>query len=178
MSQVASFEILISQERIKERVAELARQISQDYQGKQPVLVGILTGSYMFMADITRGLWVENSTEFSVDFIGFSSYQDKTESSRNPRQTKNLTIDIKDKDVLLVEDIADTCRSIQNAQNYLRRQNPASIKTLVLLQKPARHEVTVPIDYVGFTIDNVWVEGYGLDCANLGRGRPEIIKRI
>lgn len=171
-------EVFITQEKIQERVTKLAKQISKDLNGKQPVLVGILTGSYMLMADLSRALWNEGLTEFAVDFIGFSSYQDAQTSSRTPQQTKKLTIDVKNQDVLLVEDIADTCLSIQSAQKYLAEQNPASLKTMVLLEKPSRHEVKVPLEYVGFKIENVWVEGYGLDSANLGRGRPEIIKRI
>lgn len=178
MSDVAS-KVLISKEDIKKRVGELAKQITQDYQGKNVVLLCVMRGSFVFLADLIRALWEEGLTDCEPDFISVSSYGKGTESSKNPVVTKDLDIDITGRNALLVEDIVDTGYTIKTLLELLKNHNPGSLKVLSLLSKPSRREVEVSIDYLGFEIENKWVFGYGLDeAANKSRGVPEIREKI
>ncbi|MBI3485463.1 hypoxanthine phosphoribosyltransferase [Candidatus Daviesbacteria bacterium] len=170
-------EVLISRQQIKDKIFELAKQIKLDYQDKKLFLVGILDGSYILMADLSRMLFEQGFSNFEINFIGVSSYANSRESSKNPKITKDLNLDILDKHVLLVEDIVDTGWSLDFVQRLLNERKPASLKTLVLLSKPDRREVKVKLDYLGFEIENKWVEGYGLDTAGLGRGNPDVIQK-
>ncbi len=174
-----STKILYSREEIKRKVASLADQISKDYKNKKVILVGILDGSFIFMADLARALFDAGLTDFEVNFIGISSYSENRESSKNPQITKDLRVDISNRHVLIVEDIVDTGYSLDFLNRLLKERNPASLKTLLLLSKLARREVDVKLDYVGFEIkENKWVEGYGLDSGFLGRGNPDIIEKL
>jgi hypoxanthine phosphoribosyltransferase len=151
--------VLISQDKIRQAVAKLAAEIRQDYQGKQPLLIGILKGSFVFMADLVRelGLPVE------VDFVKLSSYGSDTETSGKVKVVQGLKTPIKGRDVLVVEDIVDTGLTVSFLMDYLRKKKPASLRLCALTDKPSRHEVPVTIDYLGFTVPDKFIVGYGID---------------
>ena len=152
---------LISSERIAERVAELALRITRDYAGRRVVLLSVLKGSFMFAADLARQI----ALPVRIEFLGVRSYGDDTKSSGVVQITQDLTRPVDGEDVLLVEDIVDTGLTLTYLREQLRSRNPASIKVAALLHKPARIQREVEIDYLGFTIDDVFVVGYGLDYA-------------
>jgi len=168
-------EVLISRETIAERVKVLGKQISEDYKGKRPLLVGILKGSFVFLADLVREIDPEVGAE--IDFMEISSYGGGIESSHQPEIVKDLSVPIEKRNVIVVEDMVDTGYSFNTLLAILNTRNPASLKTCALLSKPGRREVNVPIDYLGFTVENVWVEGYGLDTDQKYRGLKDVVSR-
>jgi len=151
--------VLIPQDKIRQAVAKLAAEIRRDYQGKQPLLIGILKGSFVFMADLVRelGLPVE------VDFVKLSSYGSGTETSGKVKVVQGLKTPIKGRDVLVVEDIVDTGLTVSFLMDYLQKKKPASLRLCALVDKPSRHKVPVTIDYLGFTVPNKFIVGYGID---------------
>lgn len=161
-------EVLIGKEELDRRIDELAKQISHDYQGRNPLLVGILKGSFIFMSDLIRRLTVD----FTVDFMGTSSYGASTQSSGEVRITKDLEDSVAGRDVLLIEDIVDTGLTLRYLLDTLRARQPASLKVCALLDKPARRRTRVSLDYYGFIIPNEFVVGYGLDLDERYRGLP------
>ena len=165
-----AIEVLISEEKIKNRISELAKNIEQDYQGKDLVVVCILNGAFIFCADIVR----EVNNSIYVDFMKASSYGDATVSSGNLKIDLDLKVDIEGKHVLLVEDIVDTGLTLTNILDRLGKRKPASIKLASLLYKPARNQFPINIDYLGFSIDDLFVIGYGLDYAGKYRELPYI----
>lgn len=168
----ASPEILITQADIDRRVDELARQISRDYAGEDGlVLVGVLKGAFIFLADLARRLTIPRT----IEFMALSSYgMAGTASSGAVRVVMDLRESVEGKHVLVVEDIVDTGRTLHYLVELLRTREPASIRTCALVRKPARHEVDVQIDYLGFDIPDVWAVGYGLDFAEQHRTLPYI----
>ena len=158
---------LISAESIRARVDELGRQITNDYAGQEIVVVTVLKGSFIFAADLVRAIDVP----LSVDFLGLRSYEG-TESSGVVQITSDLTKSVEGKHVLVIEDIVDTGLTMQYLLQNLETRKPASVKLASLLHKPARAKVKIPIDYLGFTIDDVFVIGYGLDFDQLYRNLP------
>ena len=165
-----SKEILFSREVIQKRVGELAAQISKDYAGRELILIGVLKGAFIFMADLIR----EISIPCRVDFARLASYGAGSESSGKVVMTKDIETSIKDKDILIVEDILDTGLTMQYFVDWLRERNPKSLKVCVFLDKRKRRKVTLEADYVGFTIDDGFVVGYGLDFNEMYRFSPEI----
>ena len=164
-------EILISEHALQERIAELGAQISQDYAGKQPHLICILRGGVMFLADLIRHITVPNT----VDFMAISSYgMGARQSTGKVRITLDLQEDIRDRDVLLVEDIVDSGYTIATVLEFLRTRHPSSLRVCALLNKAERREIQVPIDYCGFVIPDKFVFGYGLDLDELYRNLPFI----
>ncbi len=161
---------LIDQETIAKRVREMGAEITKQYEGKELVLVTVLKGSFVFAADLARAI----DLEVSVDFLGLRSYGAGTESSGVVQITSDLTKPVADKHVLVVEDIVDTGLTMAYLMENLATRHPASVKLASLLHKPARARVAVPIDYLGFTIDDVFVIGYGLDYAEKFRNLPYI----
>jgi hypoxanthine phosphoribosyltransferase len=159
---------LIDAAAIAKRVAELGEAITRDYQGEAPVLVPVLKGSFVFAADLSRSI----DLELSVDFLGVRSYGDGQESSGVVQITTDLSHSIEGKHVIIVEDIVDTGLTISYLRDSLTTRQPASVKIAALLHKPARTRVPVDIDYLGFTIDDVFVVGYGLDYAQKFRNLP------
>lgn len=159
---------LISAERIAERVAELAQQISRDYADRSLVLLGVLKGSFVFTADLARAI----DLPARVEFLGVRSYGDDTKSSGVVQITQDLTRPVEGDHIVIVEDIIDTGLTISYLREQLRSRNPASVKVASLLHKPARMKREVEIDYLGFTIDDVFVVGYGLDYAERYRNLP------
>ena len=166
-----AIEILISEAEITARVNQLAKQISQHYQNTdQLVVVGLLRGSFIFIADLVRRL----NLPVEVDFLTASSYGNAKESSRQVRILKDLETTIKDRDVLVVEDIIDTGHTLAQVLKILQTRAPASRSVCTLLNKPSRREVEVVIDWTGFDIPDEFVIGYGIDYAQQGRNLPHI----
>jgi hypoxanthine phosphoribosyltransferase len=169
-SDRSHLEVLLDEEKIHRRVKELAAQISADYRGRPLHLLGILKGSWVFMADLIRHL----DLEVTVDFLGFSSYGDGQTTSGQVRITKDLDASIEGMDVLVVEDILDTGHTFQYLRGLLTRRKPKSMKVVTLLDKPSRRINPVTADYIGFTIPDAFVVGYGLDFAQKYRGLPDV----
>lgn len=163
-------EVLLDVEAIQKRVVELGRQITEDYSGKKPVLVGALKGAVLFLADLIRTI----PLELSCDFIAASSYGPSTSSSGQIRILKDLDENPEGKDVLLVEDIVDTGWTLEYLIQTLRAKNPRTVKVVTLLDKPSRRRTDVPLDYVGFEVPNRFLIGYGLDHAERYRNLPDI----
>jgi hypoxanthine phosphoribosyltransferase len=161
---------LISAEQIARRVREIGAQIERDYQGKELVLLGVLKGSYMFISDLARTI----DLPLSIDFIGLSSYGEATESSGVVKITSDLAKPIENKHVLIVEDIVDTGLTMRYLLDNLATRRPASVKLCTLLHKPSRARTRIPIDYLGFQIEDRFVVGYGLDHDDKYRNVPFI----
>jgi len=162
--------ILISRDEIAKAVDRLAHEIKRDYQGKQPLLIGILQGSFVFMADLIRQL----DLPLELEFVRLSSYGTARESSGKVRVIQGVKMPVKGRDVLVVEDIVDTGITISFLLDYLKRKKPASLKLCVLTDKPSRRRVPVSIDYRGFTMPDKFIVGYGLDCDEKFRNLPYI----
>ena len=155
-------ETLISADRIRERVRELAAEIERDYPaGEEIHLVGVLKGGFMFMADLIRAM----SARVTLDFIAVSSYAQSTRSTGEVRLLKDLDSRLEGRHVVIVEDIVDTGLTLTYLQNILRARAPRSLRSACLLSKPSRRLVDVAVEYVGFTIEDRFVVGYGLDYA-------------
>lgn len=161
---------LIDAETIAARVTALGHDITRDYLGKDLVIVSVLKGSYVFAADLARHI----DLEIAVDFLGVRSYGDGAASSGVVRITSDLDHSIENRDVILVEDIVDTGLTVRYLYDNLITRGPASLRLAALLHKPARSEIPVTIDYLGFTIDDVFVVGYGLDYGQKYRNLPYI----
>lgn len=163
-------EILLSEGKIKERVKELADEISKDYKGGNLLFIGVLKGSVMFIADLMR----EMKVSVAMDFMAVSSYGVSTKSSGIVRILKDLDADIEGRDVVIIEDIIDTGTTLKYLYEYLGKRNPKSLKICCLLDKPTRRNVDIKADYVGFSIPDAFVVGYGLDYAEHYRNLPYI----
>jgi hypoxanthine phosphoribosyltransferase len=159
---------LISAERLAARISELAAQITREYSGRSLVLLCILKGSFVFAADLARAI----ALPVRIEFLGVRSYGADTKSSGVVQITQDLTRPVEGDDLVIVEDIVDTGLTLSYLREQLRSRNPASIKVAALLHKPARMKREVEIDYLGFTIDDVFVVGYGLDYAEQYRNLP------
>jgi len=160
--------ILIDADELAARVAELGRQIGEDYAGREPVLVGILTGAVIFLADLMRAI----PGPVQCDFMAVSSYGATSRSSGVVKITADLSASVEGRDVVVVEDIIDTGRTIGYLRRNLETRHPRSVRVCALLDKIERREVPVELEYVGFTIPNEFVVGYGLDFAGLYRNLP------
>jgi hypoxanthine phosphoribosyltransferase len=164
--------VLISSDKIRERIAELGRQISSDYSGKTLTIIAILKGSFVFLADLARQISPEIPVE--VDFIAASSYGDGTSSSGTVHIEKDVEVAIEGKDIVIVEDIVDTGLTLLNVYNILEGRGASSIRVATLLHKPGNSKYNRQLDYVGFEIPNRFVIGYGLDYAQRYRNLPDI----
>ncbi len=162
--------ILISEEELKNKVAEMGRRISQDYQGKRLMVVGVLKGSVVFMADLIRHITVP----VEMDFMAVSSYGAGVKTSGVVKILKDLDRLIEGYHVLVVEDILDSGMTLGYLADLLRDRGPASVRIATLLDKPERRQVDIKPDYVGFTIPDEFVVGYGLDYAELYRNLPYV----
>jgi hypoxanthine phosphoribosyltransferase len=164
------FRIYLDEATIRERVRALGRQISKDYRGRSPILIGVLNGAFIFLSDLMR----EIEIDCEVDFLKLSSYGAEKISSGVVHELKKIDASIKGRDVIIVEDIVDTGLSMEFILNSLEEYEPASVRTAVLLHKYEATRVEVQLDYVGFRIKNLFVIGYGLDYGQLARNLKDI----
>lgn len=164
-------EVMISEEALQKRIVELGKQISQDYQGKEVLLIGVLKGACIFMSDLMKR--IDNNT-LSIDFMAVSSYGASTKSTGVVRIIKDLDTSIEGKNVLIVEDIIDTGLTLHYLYDNLQSRNPDSLKICTLLDKPERREIDIVADYVGFQVPNKFIVGYGLDYEENYRNLPYI----
>ncbi len=164
------FELYISKEEIDSRISELGKLLDSDFKQKRPILIGILNGAYIFLADLMRHLTIP----CEVDFIKLSSYGDEKVSSGKVTERKELDADVTDRHIILVEDIIDTGLSMSYMINKMKQHNPASVSVITLLHKQVATKYDVNIDYVGFEIPNRFVLGYGMDYAQEGRNLAQI----
>jgi hypoxanthine phosphoribosyltransferase len=162
--------VLYSKETIEKRVQEIAQTLSNDYQGRDVVFICILKGAYIFLADLLRHLAIPHT----IDFMRVASYGSGTVSSGKISVTKDIEADIEGKDVVIVEDIIDTGITLAFLKNKLQEKTPRSLKICALLDKKARREVEIDADYVGFSMDEGFVVGYGLDFDEKFRSLPDI----
>ncbi len=165
-----SFRIYLTYEEIQERIKQLGKQISRDYQDKKPIFIGVLNGAYIFLADLMRHV----SIPCEVDFLKLSSYGDEKVSSGDVQSLKEIDAEIKNRHVILVEDIVDTGLSMKYLIEKLIKKNPQSLTVITLLHKYQATKYDVQIDYTGFKIPNLFVLGYGLDYAQEGRNLAQI----
>ena len=163
-------EILLTEDQIQARVAALGAQLTADYAGLEPVLISVLKGSIVFLADLVRGV----ELPLSIDIMEVSSYGAATETSGQVRILKDLSNPIEGRHVIVVEDIIDTGLTLNYLLRYLREKGPTSLRICCLLDKPARRLTEIPIDYVGFTIPDRFVVGYGLDYGERYRNLPYV----
>lgn len=161
-------QILITDQQLQVEIAELGAQITQDYQGKNLLLVGVLKGALLFIVDLARAI----DLPVELDFMAISSYGAATESSGIVRILKDLETSLEGRDVLVVEDIIDSGLTLNYILENLRNRNPASLKVCALLNKPSRRKINVPVDYHGFDIPDAFVVGYGLDFKQRYRNLP------
>jgi hypoxanthine phosphoribosyltransferase len=169
-TSAASPKILLSREQIQQRVTEMAAQIATDFAGESLLLLGVLKGSVIFLADLARAL----PLECSFDFLAASSYGKSIHSSGSVHLKKDTDAEIQDKHVILVEDILDTGITLSYLSKHLRLRNPRTLHIATLLDKPSRRREAITADYVGFTIPDQFVVGYGLDYAERFRNLPDI----
>jgi len=168
--EAAVTEVLIEEEALQRRIAELGEEISADYAGRDLLLVGVLKGAVFFMADLMRNLTIP----CEIDFMAISSYGEGTDSSGVVRILKDLDINIDGRDVLVVEDIIDSGLTLSYLMRNLEAREPASLEICALMTKPERREIEVPVRYVGFEIPNRFVIGYGLDFGERYRNLPYV----
>jgi hypoxanthine phosphoribosyltransferase len=163
-------EVLISRQEIKADVNRLAAEIKRDYRDKNPILISILKGSFVFLADLIRHL----DLPLEIEFVRLSSYGSGKESSGKIEMVQDIGTDINGRHVLVVEDIIDTGLTTNFLLDYLRQKKPSSIKVCALTSKPSRRRLPVHIDYLGFTVPDKFLVGYGLDCDEKLRNLPDI----
>ena len=163
-------DVLISKEKIADRVKELAKTINKEFDGEEVVLIGLLRGSVIFLSDLAK----EIDLDAKIDFMIVSSYGNTMESSREVKIIKDLEEYIEGKNVIIVEDIIDTGYTLQKVVETLKLRNPKELKICTLLDKPERREVEIPVDYVGFQIPDEFVVGYGIDYAQKHRNLPYV----
>ena len=166
------FVLYLSERKIQQRVRQLGRQISKEYRGKLPIFIGVLNGSFIFLSDLIRHVTID----CEIDFLKLSSYGDSKISSGNVKMLKELNCDIEGRDIIIVEDIVDSGLSVDFMVKLVKQHNPRSFKIISLLYKKEAVKIDVSIDYIGFTIPNYFVIGYGLDYAQKVRNLRAIYR--
>jgi hypoxanthine phosphoribosyltransferase len=161
---------MFSEEAIKDRIRELATAIEEDYRGSAPVFVGVLSGSFIFLADLCRMI----TLDCEIDFVRVESYGKNTTSSGKPQLTLGLKLDLAGKPVIIVDEIIDTGLTLKSLVNEISALGPSSVKTCTLVDKKAHRRVDLEADYVGFSVDDGFLVGYGLDAAERKRNLPAI----
>lgn len=172
--EAKSKKLLFTGEQIADRVRALAQQINQDYQGKNPIIIGVLKGVFMFLADLTRLI----SIPFKIDFVRIVSYGSKDYSTGDIKLIKDVELPLKDEHVLIVEDIVDMGYSLRFLLDHIAAKGPKSLKLCAFVDKIERRKVKIPIDYIGFTVKKGFLIGYGLDFNETFRCLPEIYELI
>lgn len=167
---MSNFNVLIDEDTLQKRIKELGEQITKDYEGKNIVLICILKGSTFFTVDLAKRI----NNDMTFQFIEVSSYESGTVSSGKVKLNKDITSSVEGKDILVVEDIIDTGRTLSYLEEYLKAKNPNSMKLCTLLNKPSRRVVDVNVDYIGFDIEDKFVVGYGLDWNQKYRNLPYV----
>ncbi|QBP19021.1 hypoxanthine phosphoribosyltransferase [uncultured bacterium] len=162
--------VLYRPEQLQQRCAQLGRQITRDYQGKHPLVVGVLTGAMVFMTDLIRQI----KLPIQIDFVDASSYFNGTQSTGKVKLVKDTTAPVKGRDVLIVEDMIDSGHTLKFLKHHFMELGAKSVQICVLLDKPQRREVSVDTDYVGFKIPNVFIVGYGIDYQQRFRNLPYV----
>jgi hypoxanthine phosphoribosyltransferase len=170
MDSETRLKVLISRSEIDAAVSRLAQQINKDYRDKSPILIAVLKGAFVFIADLVRRL----EMPVQVEFVGLSSYGAGTQSCGKISLTLRLGCDISGKDVIIIEDIIDSGLTTTFLLDYLKQWQPASVKICTLTDKPARRQTPVEIDYLGFNVPDKFLVGYGLDCNEKYRNLPDI----
>ena len=170
MTEETIGKILYTEDEIRARAAELGKQITQDYKGEELIILGTLKGAVMWMADIMK----EMTIDVKIDFVAASSYGSGTTTSGVVKITKDVDMDLFNKHVLIIEDIVDTGTTLKHLRDYLKERNPKDVKICTLLDKPARRVIDLKPDYIGFTVDDLFVIGYGLDYDQRYRNLPYI----
>lgn len=160
-----SYKLMFSEEQIRQRMVALGAEIARDFKGEKPILIGVLNGGFIFLADLIRHI----NIDLEIDFVRISSYGDARESSGHIKILKPLSADIKGRSVLVVDDIVDSGLSVQFLNNMLTAFKPDSLKFATLLFKPNRLQVKIDLHYIGFEIEDTYVVGYGLDDAQVKR---------
>lgn len=163
-------EILFTEQAVQDRIRELGAQITRDYEGKNPLIIGILKGATLFMSDLVKRIEIP----VEMDFMAVSSYGQSSESSGVVRIIKDLEQSIEGREVIIVEDIIDTGLTLIYLKNLLQQRKAASVKLVSLLDKPDRHKVDIAADYLGFTVPDHFIVGFGLDFAERYRNLPYI----
>jgi hypoxanthine phosphoribosyltransferase len=161
---------IFTREQIESRAAEIGRDITREYEGEEVVFVGVLRGAVMWLSEVIKSVGVE----MLIDFMVVSSYGASTKTSGVVRIDKDIVEDVRGRHVILVEDIVDTGRTLNYIKKHIMGKGAVSVKTCILLDKPSRREMPVDIDYLGFTVDDVFIVGYGLDVAQRYRNLPYI----
>jgi hypoxanthine phosphoribosyltransferase len=169
-----NYRIVLTADQIQERIRKMGADISRDLGGETPVVVAVLKGAYVFLADLVRAM----SVPVEIDFAQISSYGDETASTGRIKVMKDITTPIAGRHVLVVEDIVDTGRTLHYYLNELKQRNPASLRLAALINKPERQEYTPEVDYLGFTVPSGFLVGYGLDHAGKWRDLPGIYEVI
>ena len=167
-------ETIFTREQIEKRASEIGEQITLDYAGQEIVLVGILTGCIIWLAEVMKSIKLDTS----VDFMSVSSYGTATRSSGVVKIIKDLNMDIEGKHVIIVEDIVDSGLTLEYLYSYLKGRGPASLKICAMLDKPSGRRVDINADYLGFTVPNVFLVGYGLDASHRYRNLPYITSLV
>lgn len=162
--------VLFDERRIQNRIREIGQQINTDYEGKVPVIIGVLKGGFIFLSDLVRAI----TLPVEIDFLAISSYGAGTSSSGVVKIRKDVDIELTDRDVIIVEDIVDSGLSMQYIKDYIWKHKPSSLRTCVLLDKPEAHKIETSFEYVGFEVGNEFVVGYGLDYGERYRNLPYI----
>lgn len=166
-----NIQVLIDEEKLQKRIKELGSQIAKEYEGKEIIIICVLRGAAYFAVDLTKNI---RSDKLLIEFMQVSSYGNNKETTGNLKIIKDLDIDIKDKNVIIVEDIIDSGITMANLKKYLLEKNPKSLKVCTLLDKKERRKVEIEADYVGFDIPNEFILGYGLDYEGYYRNLPYI----
>jgi len=163
-------EVLVDRETIREKVKELGRRISQDYEGKELILIGVLKGGFVFLADLMR----EITISVDLDLISVSSYGESTKSTGIVRIIKDIDMDIQNKHVLIIEDLVDTGLTLKHLKELFNTRGPESVKICAAFDKPSRRKVDIKIDYEGIVVPDKFIVGYGLDYAGKYRNLPDV----
>jgi len=170
MSEYKPFEVIFTQEQIEGRASEIGKKITQDYEGKEILIIGILTGCVMWMSEVMKSIKLDTS----IDFMYVSSYGSATRSSGVVKIIKDLTMNIEGRHVLIMEDIVDSGLTLEYLFRYMKGHKPASLKICAMLDKPSGRKVAIEADYVGYTAPDAFLVGYGLDANHKYRNLPYI----
>lgn len=168
-------DILINHDSIEQKIEELALKIAEKYRGKKLLVVGILKGTFKLMADFTTKLHAAGLQDLEISFITVKSYPDGTKADYEPNIVQDMDINPEERNVLIVDDVLDTGRSMLVVHKLIKAKEAKSVESFALIDKPERRQVEYRADYVGFTIPNVWIQGFGMDTSEVGRAEPNII---